>query len=69
MFVNKSIPLCDSSLFAILGLTDCAMTKGERTNMTGVAEGERTELMQQMDKDLEAHFSALEARAAERAPR
>ena len=45
------------------------MTKGGGGNLTGVGEGERTELMQQMDKDLEAHFSALEARAAERAPR
>ena len=45
------------------------MTKAGKGNMTGVGEGERTELMQQMDRDLEAHFSALEARAAERAPR
>jgi len=49
------------------------MTVEEESSGSGaqpkVSDAERTELMKKMDKDLEEHFSMLEAKAAERGPR
>jgi len=45
------------------------MTGSEAKVRSKISDEERTELMKQMDKDLEEHFAKIEAKAKERGPR